>query len=252
MGSGKVYVVHNDWIQNPDAEDGYMTYKIGMTTDSVSNRYYGLGLKMPSEFECDFAYEFDSEKYKDVEKALHKILNESNVGGEWFDLSDNTLDGVQSICKLAGGKLITDAVESKIAEEEELDELITRETWMEKSKWTVETADCLKELMSKEGIFECPSLRYKIDFIAVSSSRKYGFDVYFYLRKIAGEMSSLFFFVGEEKRDELIKLLEEKNIRYKLPKRKRTLQISIDKQLIEQHNDVFIKIAEYIKDYKKR
>ncbi len=120
MGSGKVYVVHNDCIQNLNAEKGYKTYKIGITTKSVSERYYDLGLVMPGKFVCNFAYEFDSEQYKEIEKALHKTLKKSKVdgeskkGGEWYDLSDDELDGIRSICEMIGGKLITDAVEKVI------------------------------------------------------------------------------------------------------------------------------------------
>jgi hypothetical protein len=117
MGSGIVYVVHNNWIQNPDAKKGCKTYKIGITTKSVSARYYGLDLKMPSEFVCDFAYKFDNEQYIAVEKKLHKILNQLNVGGEWYDLNDDTLDGVHDVCKQNGGELITDAIEKEITGE---------------------------------------------------------------------------------------------------------------------------------------
>jgi hypothetical protein len=117
--TGKVYVVHNEWIQNPEAEEGATTYKIGMTTTTVDKRYYGLGLKMPGEFECDFAYEFNGEKYREVEKTLKKILSKSRVGGEWFDLDADSYDGVQSVCEIAGGKLVTEAVEEEIEEEAE-------------------------------------------------------------------------------------------------------------------------------------
>jgi len=117
MGSGTVYVVHNNWIQNPDAKKGCKTYKIGITTKSVSTRYYGLDLKMPSEFACDFAYKFDDEQYIAVEKKLHKILNQLNVGGEWYDLNDDTLEGVHDVCTQNGGILITDDIENEIAGE---------------------------------------------------------------------------------------------------------------------------------------
>jgi hypothetical protein len=83
METGKVYVVHNEWIQDP--ETGEMPYKIGITKNKVEDRYYGLGLKMPGEFTCDFAYEF-VEKFPQVEKSLHSILNKLNVNGEWFNI----------------------------------------------------------------------------------------------------------------------------------------------------------------------
>jgi len=111
MDIGKVYVVHNEWVQNP--KTGEMPYKIGITKNSVENRYYGLGLKMPGEFVCDFAYEF-GETYSKVENALHKMLNPLNVNGEWFNVNEETLDGIHDICELAGGKLITEEIEEEI------------------------------------------------------------------------------------------------------------------------------------------
>jgi hypothetical protein len=111
METGKVYVVHNDWIQDP--ETGEMPYKIGITKGNVDDRYYGLGLKMPGEFICDFAYEFD-EKYSQVEKTLHNMLNQVNVNGEWFNVNEEALSGIKSICELAGGKLITEKIEIEI------------------------------------------------------------------------------------------------------------------------------------------
>jgi hypothetical protein len=111
MENGKVYVVHNEWIQYP--ETGDMPYKIGITKNSVDDRYYGLGLKMPGEFICDFAYEF-SYNYAEVERTLHSMLNQLNINGEWFNINEEALDGIKKICELAGGKLITEIVKNEI------------------------------------------------------------------------------------------------------------------------------------------
>jgi hypothetical protein len=111
MEGGKVYVVHNEWLQDP--ESGEMPYKIGITKNSVDDRYYGLGLKMPGEFVCDFAYEFE-DKYSMVENAIHDILNKLRINGEWFYVDERTLEGVRKICELAGGKLITEKIEKKM------------------------------------------------------------------------------------------------------------------------------------------
>jgi uncharacterized protein YlzI (FlbEa/FlbD family) len=113
MESGKVYVVHNDWIQDPETDE--MPYKIGITKNSVNDRYYGLGLKMPGEFICDFAYEF-GDNYAKVEKTLHSMLNQLNINGEWFNINEEALDGIKTVCDLAGGKLITKIVEEEIEE----------------------------------------------------------------------------------------------------------------------------------------
>jgi hypothetical protein len=114
MENGKVYVVHNEWIQDP--ETGEIPYKIGITKSSVDDRYYGLGLKMPGEFICDFAYEFGN-NYAKVEKTLHNMLNQLNINGEWFNINEEALEGIKNVCELAGGKLITEIVEEEIEKE---------------------------------------------------------------------------------------------------------------------------------------
>ncbi|MCL2008741.1 MAG: GIY-YIG nuclease family protein [Treponema sp.] len=119
MEIGKVYVIHNEWIQDP--ETGNMPYKIGITKNLVEDRFYGLGLKMPGEFICDFAYEF-SGNYAKVEKTLHSMLNQLNVNGEWFNVNEEALEGIRNICELAGGKLITEEIENEI-ENETLNEI---------------------------------------------------------------------------------------------------------------------------------
>ncbi|MCL2800578.1 MAG: GIY-YIG nuclease family protein [Treponema sp.] len=111
MNIGIVYVVHNDWIKDPVT--GQMPYKIGITKRTIKKRYYGLGLKMPGKFICDFAYEF-GENYSNVENTLHNMLNQLNVNGEWFIINKDALEGIQNICKLAGGNLITTKIENEI------------------------------------------------------------------------------------------------------------------------------------------
>jgi hypothetical protein len=121
---GKVYVVHNDCIQLPNSGDSDgvgMLYKVGRTRNKVSDRYYGLDLKMPGKFICDFAYEFGDGKYKRVENALHDTLSRLRENGEWFHLDDKTLDGIQETCDLMGGTLVAE-------EEEVVDESEVRKT----------------------------------------------------------------------------------------------------------------------------
>jgi len=135
---------------------------------------------------------------------------------------------------------------------EKEEESVTRGTWIEKSKYTVETADCLKDLISGAGLIEGPNFKYNINNIAiVSSDVGWPFNVYFKIEKRSGRSSSLSFSVKEGKRDELKAFLDENNIQCKLPGRK-GVRISIDKRLVEQHKEVFIKIAEFVKEFKKR
>jgi len=121
MGSGKVYVVHNDWIKDPI--NGKMPYKVGITTeDSVEDgRFHGIGLIMPGKFVCDFAYEFDGEEYKELEKAVHEMLDKSKVNGEWFWVDKREMSGIRRMCELAGGRPIADQVAKEFAGERKQD-----------------------------------------------------------------------------------------------------------------------------------
>jgi len=129
MASGWVYVVHNDGIQSPKAKDGCKTYKIGITKKTVSKRYYGLGLKMPGEFFCKFAYRFDNGRYGEVEGMLKNLLNQLNDGGEWFNLNTNALKGVQSVCEACDGVLDTDTIQKQITEKDSIPPKYTPAQW---------------------------------------------------------------------------------------------------------------------------
>jgi hypothetical protein len=115
--AGLIYVVHNEWIRNPKTNE--MPYKVGITSQTVEDRYYGLGLKMPGEFKCDIAYEF--EDYSTIETILHGILNQLCVGGEWFTLNEKAFLSLKEVCEKMGGKKITqESIEEEIIEEETL------------------------------------------------------------------------------------------------------------------------------------
>jgi len=258
MGSGRVYVMHNEWLRNPN--NGNTPYKIGITKGSASNRYSGFKLLMPGDFTPDFEYEF-SDNYDKVEKALHNMLDKSRIKGEWFEINDSVLTGIRSTCELAGGKLITGTVGTTTVgtKPKEIPPVAitwTREMWIEKSKCTVETADSLKELVLGVGVFKNLDLRYKVGYIAIVSSdpskrpTASGANVCFFLenRKDGENKSSLSFRVNTKQRGELIRLLEENSISYKTPNRgDKKVRISIDKQFIEKHKEVLIKITKFVK-----
>jgi hypothetical protein len=110
MESGKLYVVFNEWICDPETKE--KPYKIGITRNTVEDRYYGLGLKMPGKFETLFAYEIrDCTK---AERAIQDIFNKYCVNGEWFRLKQKDLDMIEEICVKMGGELITSEVEDEI------------------------------------------------------------------------------------------------------------------------------------------
>jgi hypothetical protein len=97
--AGILYVVFNKWINNPETQKN--PYKIGITGGSVEDRYYGLGLKMPGEFETLFAYLI--EDYKQAETYLQNIFKQYRINGEWFDLKQEQLDLIKNTCKIGMG-----------------------------------------------------------------------------------------------------------------------------------------------------
>jgi uncharacterized protein YlzI (FlbEa/FlbD family) len=115
MDSGLLYIVYNEWIRDPMTNE--MPYKIGITKNSVADRYYGLGLKMPGEFKTLCAYKFDD--YRFIEQLVHGMLNQLCVNGEWFNVNKITLDSIQESCRRMGGELITDSIEDEIEIETE-------------------------------------------------------------------------------------------------------------------------------------
>ena len=110
MESGLLYVVFNNWIRDPETNE--KIYKIGITKSSVDERYYGLGLKMPGEFETLFAYRIKD--YAKAEQSIHSIFNKNCVNGEWFKLKKDDIDFIEEICKKMEGKLVTEEIKNEI------------------------------------------------------------------------------------------------------------------------------------------
>lgn len=136
---GKLYVVHNDCIRDIETDDVF--YKIGITDSTVEKRYYGLGLKMPGEFVCDFAYEFKEEKHKKLEGVIHNILSQSKSNGEWFTCNEDVLDGLQELCVMLEGKLVTDEIEQDI--EQETGKSVAEEKKTRRSPFRFDQVDCV-------------------------------------------------------------------------------------------------------------
>jgi hypothetical protein len=110
MESGTLYVIFNKWIRDPETNE--MPYKIGITKNTIEDRYYGLGLKMPGKFEILFAYKI--EDYAKAEQYIHGIFNKYCVNGEWFKLTQKELDLIKENCEMMGGILATDEIESEV------------------------------------------------------------------------------------------------------------------------------------------
>jgi hypothetical protein len=113
MSSGILYVISNDWIRDPVSNS--TPYKIGITKNSVGERYYGLGLKMPGTFITLFAYKLDN--YENAEKLIHGVLYKHRVNGEWFNIDKKELDLIKLNCEAMGGIDVTDDVKDEISEE---------------------------------------------------------------------------------------------------------------------------------------
>jgi len=248
MEPGKVYVGYNAWIRVPDKNN--MPYKIGITKNTFNDRYSGIGLKMPGEFRCEFEYEF-SENYDKIEKALHRILNQSNVNGEWFDINEKTLSGIQSMLELLGGKLVAEDVDVPMPGDEPR-VVITRDDWNKKYPQSVDTAECLRELLNV--IIEKLNVEYKQKNIAFTSATlPTSRNLYLYLtRKEEPNECLLAFRVKEDAREELRELLEKNKIEHTLIGERKVVISPINRQIIEQHKDVFIKITESVKKYKEQ
>jgi len=117
MESGILYVVFNKWINDPESNE--IPYKIGITRNSIEERYYGLGLKMPGKFETLFAYKIKD--YAKAEQSIQCILNKKCVNGEWFKLNQKDLEFIKEICERMEGVQITDEIENEIENETEYD-----------------------------------------------------------------------------------------------------------------------------------
>jgi len=119
----------------------------------------------------------------------------------------------------------------------------TREIWEEEYTETVETADCLLGLISRVGEFE---LVYTKKYISFFCSNKRCF-----ILEKRGTVADRFrVFKTEVNLDELRKFLDNM-IQYKEDKYCVNIQTP-DKQFVEEHKDVFIEIAKYVKGLKTR
>jgi len=112
---GILYVIYNDWIRSP--ETNKIIYKIGITRDTIEDRYYGLGLKMPGKFETVFAYKFDD--CLKAEQTIHSLFNKCRNNEEWFTITSEQLKILQTNCELMGGMLITNEIKNEVENQTE-------------------------------------------------------------------------------------------------------------------------------------
>ena len=77
--------------------NGDTIYKIGFTKQSVEKRVKQLQTGNYSKIKVEFIYEAD--KYiTSIESRLHRDFTIERVSGEWFELSQESVDKIPSLC----------------------------------------------------------------------------------------------------------------------------------------------------------
>ena len=119
--------------------------------------------------------------------------------------------------------------------------------WLDKAKWAVEIANYLKELISGAKVFEEQdlTLNYTKAYIGLVVSSK---EIFHLGGKPDGNIASLSFNAIKVKdRPRLKEILGDLYL-----ENDKNVYIKIDKQLVEQHQGMFIEIAKFVKDVKIR
>lgn len=80
---GFVYVIASDF-----------GFKIGVTK-SFTSRTKTFNVKLP--FDWNYILLFSSTIYKKIEKELHVFFKSKHINGEWFNLSENDLNGIMRL-----------------------------------------------------------------------------------------------------------------------------------------------------------
>jgi hypothetical protein len=118
---------------------------------------------------------------------------------------------------------------------------ITRDDWIKKSKWTVETADYLLGLYG--NVFNEPVLNYVNAYISLTVSG----NNYLWLHKRSQNKSLMGFRIKEELHDKMNELLDKNNLSY--VQRRKYFHLTIDKNIIEKNKEAFLSIGEIIKQH---
>lgn len=114
-----------------------------------------------------------------------------------------------------------------------------RDYWTKKAKWTLDAAETLLGITS--SIFTQPSLNYVKHYVGINVS---GYN-YMWLHKRSQNKSLLGFRMSQSLQDEAASLLDSNTISYvKKPKK---FLITVDRQMIEKHKEVFQTVAGMVK-----
>jgi hypothetical protein len=119
------------------------------------------------------------------------------------------------------------------------DRVYTRDDWVKKAIWTVETADALVNITS--SVFGETVLNYLKAHVAITV----GGNNYMWLQRRSRPKSFLLFRIAQSLQDEAAGILDAKNITY--IRKTKTIRLTIDKEMLEKNPDVFKSIASLVK-----
>jgi hypothetical protein len=116
----------------------------------------------------------------------------------------------------------------------------TREDWIKKSNWTLETSEYLYEMC--KNIFNESSLNYLKGYIGIMV----GGTNYLWLSNISHNKSSMGIKIKEDYCEKVTEILDKCNLSYTQKRNK--FKLGIDMNALEQNKESFIKIIEMINE----
>ena len=78
--------------------NGETSYKIGITKNNISKRLKQLQTGNPSLLEV--IHTFESKYASKIESNFHRLLENKNIKGEWYNLNYNDINTFLDRCKL--------------------------------------------------------------------------------------------------------------------------------------------------------
>ena len=112
--------------------------------------------------------------------------------------------------------------------------------WRDKAAWTTDTARTLFEIV--RPVYGDMSLNYVKNYIAIVVNG----NNYFWLHKRSGNKSLLGFWISESLLPSATRLLDEKGIPYTVRKNQ-SVRITTDKETISKNCEMFVQIAQLVK-----
>lgn len=118
-------------------------------------------------------------------------------------------------------------------------EVVNREVWVKKAKWTVEAVDKLLSVVGPS--LKEPVLSYVKNYVAINVGR----NNYFWLHKRSGNKSLLGFRMAPHLADEAQQVLDAAGIPFN--KKPKQIFVTVDSTMIEARKEAFEKIAELVR-----